>query len=198
MVDSACAVVRGTKDASCFFWPQAQDSINTVWEPFTGNVAHNSVNGLVRLAEPHPRLGASRSDFVAYANGRFGVDSGAYRHAYTFDGVTAVGNGESALGLHGFSANENMAEDPAIWDDWTVVGSPAVTLLAAATDNRCCPVHLTGSFDAGFPLVLRQDGLEDETGIFLYEDVATRCTHPPIPGRTPSHPPHRAACTPTR
>ena len=109
------------------------------------------------------------ADFVAYANGRFGVDSGAYRHAYTFDGITAVGNGESALGLHGFSANENMAEDPAIWDDWTVVGSPAVTLLAAATDNRCCPVHLTGSFDAGFPLVLRQDGLEEETRIFLYE-----------------------------
>ncbi len=170
VTDSACSVVRGIKDASCFHWPATQGSKNTVWEPFTGNVAHNAVNGLfVWQNRNHPSV-HHVSDFIAYANGRFGVDSGAYHQAYTFDRITAVGNGEAGLGLHNFSANNDIDEDPSLWDDWTIVGSPAVTVLPAVTDIRCCPIHLTGSFDDGYPLVIREDGLPNELRVILYED----------------------------
>ena len=170
VVNSACSVVRGTKDASCFFWPESQSSSNTLWEPFTGNVAHNSVNGIFVWQNRTHQSVHHISDFTAYANGSYAVDAGAYRNAYTYDDVIAVGNGQSAIGLHGFSANESMPEDPALWDDWTVVGSPAVTVLPAATDNRCCPIQLSGTFDSGFPLVIRQDPQPDELRIVIHQD----------------------------
>lgn len=170
IADSACAVVRGIKDSSCFFWPAAAGSHNTVWEPFTGNVAHNAPNGLfVWQNRTHPTV-HHVTDFTAYNNGRFGVNSGAYRQAYTFDRVTTVGNGEAALGLHNFSATNEMTEDPSQWEDWTVVGSPAAVVLNAATDGRCCPVTVTGTFDDAYPLVVRQDSNPTELRVILVED----------------------------
>lgn len=170
VINSACSVVRGIKDSACFHWPATQGSKNTVWEPFTGNVAHNAVNGLfVWQNRNHPTV-HHVSDFIAYANGRFGVNSGAYRQAYTFDQITAVGNGEAGLGLHSFSSNNELDEDPSLWDDWTIVGSPAVTVLPTITETRCCPIHLTGTFDDGYPLVIREDPYPDELRVILYED----------------------------
>lgn len=83
---------QGSGSSAAYHWTsQANDAEFNVWR-FEGCVAHNNRGSGGRVwqndSQPH-----EIEDFFAYHNFAIGVDQGAYRNPYVWDGVILVANG---------------------------------------------------------------------------------------------------------
>lgn len=91
--DSVAIGVQGKKGASGMHWPEVGQA---VWNFSEGNIAHNNrVSGLFiwqNNDDPH-----EVRNFVAYHNGRFGIDHGAYGNGFQYSSLALIGNGEAAF-----------------------------------------------------------------------------------------------------
>ncbi|MGH2784111.1 MAG: hypothetical protein ACRDJ1_02510 [Actinomycetota bacterium] len=99
--------VGGSKNASGFNWPESPGSREdgTVWG-FRDNVAHNNkVDGIFTWQN---NLGPSVIDrFVAYHNGKAGIEHGAYKNVYQYKNSILYGNGTAAVIIHAVAGQSN-------------------------------------------------------------------------------------------
>ena len=97
--------VLGDKTASGFQWPEdpGPREDGTVWE-FKDCVSHNNkVNGIFTWQN---NLGKSVIDrFVAYHNGKAGIEHGAYKNVYQYKNSTLYGNGVAGAFVHAVSGD---------------------------------------------------------------------------------------------
>lgn len=140
--------VTGTKNASGFHWPEpvgvfGKDNPNeSVWG-FVDCVAHNNkVNGIF-VWQNNP--GKSVIDrFVAYHNGRAGIEHGAYRNVYQYRNSTVYGNGEAGVMVAAVSgqavplAFTNMLFDGAGLNDYAITFSKHNAKGSQPTQVRGC------------------------------------------------------------
>ena len=94
-VARGCVAVgtRGSKNASGFQWPESPGprEDGTVWG-FSDCVAHNNkVNGIFVWQNNSGRSVIDR--FVAYHNGKAGIEHGAYKNVYQYTNSILYGNG---------------------------------------------------------------------------------------------------------
>jgi Bacterial Ig domain/G8 domain len=84
--DSVAVGVQGSTDASGFTWPESANAEPNTWE-FTDNVSHNNrVDGIFVWQNTGGRHDVG--PFVAFHNGQYGIDHGAYGNPYQYhDGI---------------------------------------------------------------------------------------------------------------
>ena len=93
--DCVAVGIRGNENASGFLWDEGAEGVWT----FEDCVAHNNaVNGIFVWQNTGKRHLIDR--FVAYHNGKSGIEHGAYLNAYVFRDVSLVGNDEAGVILH--------------------------------------------------------------------------------------------------
>jgi hypothetical protein len=95
--------VSGGTHASGFIWPESPTSgrlvdEHGVWR-FDGNVAHNNKSDGIFVWQNNngPTL---VENFVAYHNGAFGIEHGAYKNSYRYHDSVLYGNKAAAVVLH--------------------------------------------------------------------------------------------------
>ena len=88
--DSVAVGVQGNIDVSGFTWPEGSNSEPNTWE-FVDNVTHNNkVDGIFtwqNTSGPHVV-----GPFVAYHNGGYGIDHGAYQNVYRYQDAVLYWN----------------------------------------------------------------------------------------------------------
>jgi hypothetical protein len=93
--------VQGNKDSAGYVWPEA---VGGTWT-FQDCVGHNNkISGIFvwqNNGQDHPI-----ERFVAYRNGLFGIEHGAYGNRYNYDDTVLHENGWAALKLHATSEGE--------------------------------------------------------------------------------------------
>lgn len=146
VTDSVAVGVVGGVGSSGFHWPESantNDGDPNLWD-FRGNVAHNNRDSgiFVWQNDENPHV---VSEFVAYRNGRFGVDHGAYFNDYHYDRLTLFENGEAAIRSEAGSAGAQL---------WTNVDADSI-LIAERSEPGDIPVVFDG-------LVLRGRIVVDE------------------------------------
>jgi hypothetical protein len=87
--------VGGSRDASGFFWPGARSE--GVWT-FEDCVAHNCRENGIFAWQNTDTLHVI-STFVAYHNGGFGIEHGAYRNPYRYQNSVLYGNREGGINV---------------------------------------------------------------------------------------------------
>ncbi len=91
--------VQGNVDASGFTWPEMSQGVWT----FDTCVAHNNaVDGI--FTWQNNRNAHVIDSFVAYYNGGYGIDHGAYRNAYRYQRCVLYGNLKGGIGLRAVNA----------------------------------------------------------------------------------------------
>jgi hypothetical protein len=107
-------------------------------------------------------LDHSIRDFVAYANA-VGIDHGAYRNRFTYDGIVLAGNSVAGLELHTLVATKPLAE----WSNWRIGGSAiSVSVLSSsASAPRNYPVRFVGCDFTG--KIMRNDNRRGEVRIIV-------------------------------
>jgi hypothetical protein len=98
--------IDGQKNAAGFSWPEnpGPRTDGTVWG-FKDCVAHNNkVNGIFVWQNNNGK--SVISDFVAYHNGRSGIEHGAYKNNYVFKDSILYGNGQAGAFVHAVSGGE--------------------------------------------------------------------------------------------
>jgi hypothetical protein len=93
--DSVAVGVQGNIDASGFTWPESANAEPNTWE-FTGAMSHNNkVDGIFVWQNTNGRHVVG--PFVAYHNGKFGIDHGAYGNAYEYVDNILFENGDGGI-----------------------------------------------------------------------------------------------------
>jgi hypothetical protein len=105
--NSVAVGVQGNKDASGFQWPEGSGvSGHGVWDFSQGNVSHNNkVHGIFiwqNTSKDHVL-----SNFVAYHNGSYGINHGAYGNRYKFNNGILYGNKAGGVILRAISQGSN-------------------------------------------------------------------------------------------
>ena len=141
--------VAGERTSSGFQWPEdpGPREDGTVWD-FTDCVAHNNkVNGIFVWQN---NLGKSVIDrFVAYHNGKAGIEHGAYKNVYRYKNSTLYGNGVAGAFVHAVSGDvvplsfTNVVFDGAGKSQYAVLFE-----RHTAPPNR--PSHVTGCTFKGY------------------------------------------------
>jgi hypothetical protein len=127
--------VEGGKNSSGFQWPEGAASVWT----FEDNVAHNNRNNGIFVWQN------SGNDhlierFLAYHNGRAGIEHGAYLNGYRYVGGTLYGNATAGIILHALAKT-----DPTLtFRDWKVEASPVGLLTQKHTLPATVPVQFVG------------------------------------------------------
>ena len=105
--NSVAVGVQGSVDASGFNWPEKSHG---VWNFIDGNIAHNNkVDGIfVWQNDSMPHI---IDEFVAYRNGAFGIDHGAYRNSYQYLDVSLFDNNDGGLQLHALPQSSKHRSD---------------------------------------------------------------------------------------
>jgi hypothetical protein len=89
--------IQGNVSSSGFIWPEA--CRDGTWRFDTGNTAHNNaVNGI--FVWQNDSLDHQILNFVAYYNGKAGIEHGAYVNNYLYQNVSLYGNASVALKVH--------------------------------------------------------------------------------------------------
>lgn len=116
--DCVAVGIGGQKQASGYFWPGARSE--GIWT-FEDNLAHNcDVDGIFtwqNTGSLHVITG-----FVAYHNGGAGIEHGAYRNPYRYEGSILHGNARAAVQVHAASRFSN-AGAPLRFSDLTCDGA---------------------------------------------------------------------------
>ncbi|MGH2726457.1 MAG: hypothetical protein ACRDKS_05725 [Actinomycetota bacterium] len=141
--------VQGSKNASGFQWPESPGprEDGTVWG-FKDCVAHNNkVNGIFVWQN---NAGKSVIDrFVAYHNGKAGIEHGAYKNVYQYKNSTLYANGLAGALVWAVSGNVvplsfvNVVFDGAGRNDYSIL-----TQRHTAPPNR--PTKVTGCTFKGY------------------------------------------------
>jgi hypothetical protein len=104
--DCVAVGVEGSKSSSGFTWPEhpGTKGDGTVWG-FSDCVAHNNkVNGIFVWQNNSGK--SVIDDFVAYHNGRSGIEHGAYKNNYFYRDSILYANGEAGAFVHAVSGGE--------------------------------------------------------------------------------------------
>jgi hypothetical protein len=134
-VGCVAAGVEGGKNSSGFQWPEGAASVWT----FEDNVAHNNRNNGIFVWQN------SGNDhlierFLAYHNGRAGIEHGAYLNGYSYVGGTLYGNATAGIILHALAKT-----DPTLtFRDWKVEASPVGLLTQKHALPATVPVQFVG------------------------------------------------------
>ncbi len=96
ITNSVAVGVQGNANSNGFHWPGlANQHPANVWS-FSNNLSHNNrADGL--FVWQNDRNDHHLQNFVAYNNGGFGVEHGAYRNSYRYSNLDLFGNAEGAL-----------------------------------------------------------------------------------------------------
>ncbi len=107
--DSVAVGVQGKKGASGMHWPEAGQA---VWNFTDGNIAHNNkVSGIFVWQNNKNDLHEIKN-FVAYHNGLFGIDHGAYGNGFQYSNLALIDNGEAAFNSRAASSGPtNIRKD---------------------------------------------------------------------------------------
>lgn len=96
VTDSVAVGIQGNVSSAGFHWPSnTNGNQNNKWN-FTGNVAHNNRTSGIRVWH-NDNNDHVISGFVAYRNGKFGIDHGAYGNRYRYEDVVSFQNGEAGI-----------------------------------------------------------------------------------------------------
>ena len=113
-VNNVAVGVQGNKNATGYVWPEIPHAVfdggNAVWE-FAGNVAHNNkVNGIFTWQNTDAIHVIT--DFVAYRNGRAGIEHGAYiTNGYRYGpDIRLHDNGTAGIIVHAAAGDNGQAE----------------------------------------------------------------------------------------
>lgn len=151
--------VRGNENAAGFIWPEGSEGI---WD-FEDCVAHNnSVNGIFIWQNTDRHHVIER--FVAFHNGRAGIEHGAYLNSYVYRNVDLVGNSLAGVILHAESDHqgslrfENVKVDGRAITNFGFLG--AEPILNGAPAIVCSP-SITDVSESDFALDYSGDSLDD-------------------------------------
>lgn len=92
-------LTAGPRQRSGFHWPEAASM--DAWD-FRDCVAHNNMNSGIFVWQNTETV-HTVLDFVAYRNGAFGVDHGAYVNPYLYEGLVLSENVSGAVKMHATS-----------------------------------------------------------------------------------------------
>jgi hypothetical protein len=95
VTDSVAVGIQGNVNSSGFHWPEFANGDNNVWN-FTNNVAHNNNADGIFVWQNDENVHLVKG-FVAYRNGNYGVEHGAYANNYQFDTLTLFENGTAGI-----------------------------------------------------------------------------------------------------
>ncbi|MEX2557022.1 MAG: hypothetical protein WEB06_15525 [Actinomycetota bacterium] len=87
--------VQGSKNTSGFGWPEGEVGVWT----FEDSVAHNNLQDGIFTWQNGPAT-HTIARFVAYYNGKSGIEHGAYTNSYAYDDVILYGNKIAGIQLH--------------------------------------------------------------------------------------------------
>jgi hypothetical protein len=123
--DSVAVGVQGSLDSSGFTWPEAANAEPNTWS-FTGNVTHNNkIDGIFVWQNTNGRHVVE--SFVAYRNGQFGIDHGAYGNVYEYRDGILFENGWGGIKQR---ANSRGSLGALTFARMTITGSPVAVRLA--------------------------------------------------------------------
>ena len=155
--------VQGNENAAGFIWPEGSEGI---WK-FEECVAHNnSVNGIFVWQNTSRRHVIDR--FLAFHNGRAGVEHGAYLNNYVYRDLQLVANTLGGVVLHAEADNQGSLR----FENVTVVGRGVTRfgfLGAEPTLNGgpavVCSPSISGVTDSDFALDYSGDSVADRFNI---------------------------------
>lgn len=90
---------QGNGGAAGFLWPESSNYTDNVWIFNEGNLAHNNKTNGIFVWENDPNNHII-NEFIAYHNGKHGVEHGAYVNAYKYSNMSLLGNSESGFLSH--------------------------------------------------------------------------------------------------
>jgi hypothetical protein len=100
MVRGSVAVgVQGGKNAAGFSWPEG---LGALWG-FENNVSHNNATNGSFVWQNSPGIHRLGPGFVAYRNGKAGIEHGAYNNRYHYSDMTLIGNEQMSTLIHAVS-----------------------------------------------------------------------------------------------
>lgn len=126
VTDSVAVGVQGNNTASGFHWPAtANGTEHNIWS-FQDNIAHNNkVSGIfVWQNDDNDHV---VEDFVAYRNGSFGVDHGAYVNNYAYDGLVLFDNDGAGIRSKAASTDESQT--------WRNIDTDSILIADRALDS---------------------------------------------------------------
>jgi hypothetical protein len=136
--------VRGLKTSSGFIWPKRSD--RGVWA-FEDCVAHNNVaDGIFAYQNESSEHVISR--FLAYHNGRVGIEHGAYRNRFTYEDSVLYGNLQAAVVIHALSDPAPHIRMNRLVCDGAGLSDHAVVMTRHFIDGE--PVEITGCTFRGY------------------------------------------------
>ncbi|MFD9128972.1 hypothetical protein [Kitasatospora sp. NPDC059571] len=160
--DCVAVGVQGATGASGYEWPETSEGVWT----FERCLAHNNArNGIfVWLnAQHHHTVGP----FVAYHNGGWGIEHGAYLNDFDYGPGVLYGNAAGGLAVHALGRDRGTVFDGLLIDaagrsDYAVVTAKHQLAGESVTISRC---RLTGYRKAGVAFRATPDGKPDDIAV---------------------------------
>ncbi|MFF4651642.1 right-handed parallel beta-helix repeat-containing protein [Streptomyces sp. NPDC001380] len=161
-LDCVAVGVQGAEGASGYEWPEGGEGVWT----FERCLAHNNLEDGVFVW-----LNTSRrhvvSDFVAYHNGGWGIEHGAYLNDFTYRTCVLHGNAAGGIAVHSLGRGrgtlfEGILVDAAGMSDFAVATAKHQLAGGPVTLGRC---RFTGYRRAGVGLRATRDGAPDNVEV---------------------------------
>lgn len=123
--------ILGKKNCSGFNWPSQGSG---VWE-FEANVAHNNkCHGI--FVWQNSSANHIINDFIAYRNGFFGVNHGAYKNNYVYTDLQLLGNGHGGINDHAYAHPPRPGLLQQTWSCVSVLGSPVALTISVSNAGQ--------------------------------------------------------------
>lgn len=161
-VDCVAVGVQGAEGASGYEWPEGGEGVWT----FERCLAHNNLQDGIFVW-----LNTSRhhviSEFVAYHNGGWGIEHGAYLNDFTYRGSVLHGNAGGGIAVHSLGRGRGTLFDGILVDaaglsDFAVATAKHQLAGDPVTLSRC---HFTGYRRAGVAFRATPDGAPDNVQV---------------------------------
>jgi len=160
--DCVAVGVQGATGASGYEWPETSEGVWT----FERCLAHNNLqNGIfVWLnAQHHHTVG----QFVAYHNGGWGIEHGAYLNDFDYSASVLYGNAAGGVALHSLGRDKGTVFDGLLIDaagqsDFAIATAKHQLAGETVTISRCL---LTGYRKAGVAFRATTDGVPDDVAV---------------------------------
>ncbi|MEV8097078.1 hypothetical protein [Kitasatospora sp. NPDC085879] len=160
--DCVAVGVQGATGASGYEWPETSEGVWT----FERCLAHNNLqNGIfVWLNARHHH---TLERFVAYHNGGWGVEHGAYLNDFDYNGGVLYGNGAGGVAVHALGREKGTVFDGLLIDaagqsDYAVATAKHQLAGGTVTISRS---RMTGYRKAGVAFRATPDGQPDDIAV---------------------------------